>query len=102
MELILKMNNILSNATRYMFSSLPSPLVSAQFLKQHLNKVKVIDGSWYMPSMNRNAEHEYMKEHIPGALRFDIDTVCVKGIDLPHMIPPKEQFEEYFYLLSLL
>lgn len=46
-----------------------------------------------MPSQNRNADKEYSKEHIPEAVRFDVDAISDKSIDLPHMIAPVEQFE---------
>ena len=37
--------------------------------------IVVVDGSWYLPAMNRDPEAEYLAGHIPGAVRFDIDTV---------------------------
>ncbi|CAD8054857.1 unnamed protein product [Paramecium primaurelia] len=81
-------------SARYAFSSFPSPLVSVQYLKQNLNKVKVLDCSWYLPQMNRNAELEYKKSHIPGAIRFDIDANSLQETSLPHMLPKKEDFEK--------
>ncbi len=47
----------------------------------------VIDGSWYLPAMGRDAEAEYLAGHIPGAVRFDIDAVSDKTSNLPHMLP---------------
>ncbi|CAD8147939.1 unnamed protein product [Paramecium octaurelia] len=80
-------------SARYAFSTFPSPLVSVQYLKQNLNKVKVLDCSWYLPQMNRNAELEYKKSHIPGAIRFDIDANSLQETSLPHMLPKTEDFE---------
>ena len=52
----------------------------------------VIDGSYYLPTMNRDAAAEYAAGHVPGAIRFDIDAVKDMTSDLPHMLPPPEQF----------
>jgi thiosulfate/3-mercaptopyruvate sulfurtransferase len=42
--------------------------------------------------MNRDPESEYLSGHIPGAVRFDIDTVREKSSPLPHMLPSAEAF----------
>jgi len=52
----------------------------------------VVDGSWYLPSMNRDPQAEYLEAHIPGAVRFDIDMVRDETSALPHMLPTPEQF----------
>jgi thiosulfate/3-mercaptopyruvate sulfurtransferase len=66
----------------------PSPLACVGFVSKHLKNLKLIDGSWYMPQMGRNADAEFLKARIPGAVRFDIDSVCRKDTTLPHMVPP--------------
>ena len=48
-------------------------LVTIDWLENNLNKVKIIDCSWHMPNVNRNANQEYIQEHIPGAIFFDLD-----------------------------
>lgn len=58
----------------------------------------VLDGSWYLPAQNRNADAEYLKEHIPGAIRFDVDAVSLKDTPLPHMLPTVKDFEKYVIL----
>ena len=40
-------------------------LVSTEWLEKNLNAVKIFDGSWHMPSTNRNAIKEYEKREIP-------------------------------------
>lgn len=35
---------------------------------------------------------EYKAARIPGAKFFDIDGVCLPGVDLPHMLPSKAAF----------
>jgi thiosulfate/3-mercaptopyruvate sulfurtransferase len=52
----------------------------------------IIDASWHMPSEGRDAHAEYLAEHIPGALFFDIDEIADTKSDLPHMLPPPEKF----------
>jgi thiosulfate/3-mercaptopyruvate sulfurtransferase len=56
--------------------------------------VVVLDGSFYLPAMNRDADAEYRAAHIPGALRFDIDRVADTSSGLPHMLPSREAFAE--------
>ena len=43
-------------------------LVNSDWLENNLGKVKLIDCSWHMPNVKRNAYKEYLKEHIPGAI----------------------------------
>lgn len=70
------------------------PFVSAEWLRERLDApdIVVVDGSWYLPAMNRDPEAEYRAGHIPGAVRFDIDTVKDASSPLPHMLPPPEEF----------
>src|ERR687894_2378107 len=75
--------------------SMPTPpFVSTEWLNERLGDpdVVVIDGSWYLPTMNRDPEAEYRAGHIPGAVRFDIDAVKDKSSSLPHMLPSPEEF----------
>jgi len=56
------------------------------------DKVVVVDGSYYLTTENRNAQEEYLKAHIPGAVFFDINAIADKETDLPHMLPGPDQF----------
>jgi len=69
-------------------------IVETQWLADHLTdpKVIVLDGSSHLPTSGRDADKEYAASHIPGALRFNIDTVSDKSNPLPHMLPNAEQF----------
>ncbi|WP_407066916.1 3-mercaptopyruvate sulfurtransferase [Hohaiivirga grylli] len=73
------------------------PFVSAQWLHQRLNdpSLVVVDGSWYLPAMERDANAEYLEGHIPGAVRVDIDDIKDKSSSLPHMLPSPEDFATY-------
>jgi thiosulfate/3-mercaptopyruvate sulfurtransferase len=71
-------------------------LKSTEWLAGELGKpnVVVVDGSFYLPAQKRNAKAEYLAEHIPGAVFFDIDAVADHSTDLPHMLPGPSQFGE--------
>jgi len=71
-----------------------SPLVTTEWLTTHLDApdVRVVDASWYLPQMQRNAREEYEREHIPGAVFFDIDEICDLDSPYPHMLPSPEKF----------
>jgi|TARA_B110000967_G_scaffold37462_1_gene36932 thiosulfate/3-mercaptopyruvate sulfurtransferase len=69
-------------------------VVSTQWLDTHIEdaNLKLLDASWYLPNMQRNAYAEYSASHIPGALFFDIDKICDETSDLPHMAPSIKTF----------
>lgn len=68
--------------------------VSTGWLAERLGSsdLIVIDGSWYLPAMNRDPRAEYLAAHIPGAIHFDIDTVKDTASPLPHMMPAPADF----------
>ena len=72
----------------------PKTLVSTAWLAAHLRDpdLRVIDASWYLPDMARNARAEYDAAHIPGARFFDIDEISDQRSSLPHMAPTPEKF----------
>jgi thiosulfate/3-mercaptopyruvate sulfurtransferase len=75
--------------------SVPQRFVTTDWLAQHLDdpRVAIVDGSWYLPTMQRDAKAEYVAQHIPGAVHFDIDAIRETGTPLPHMLPDVETFE---------
>ncbi|MGB0844493.1 MAG: sulfurtransferase [Alphaproteobacteria bacterium] len=67
-------------------------IVSVNWLKQNLDKVVILDASFYLPAMNKDADEEFAKAHIPNALRWDIDKIARPSVSgLPHMMPPAMQ-----------
>lgn len=72
----------------------PQPLVSTDWLAEHLNApdLRVLDASWYLPGDARDVKAEYATCHIPGARFFDIDEIVDAQSDLPHMAPSVEKF----------
>ena len=69
-------------------------LVETDWLFNNLNKVKIIDCSWHMPQTKRNGFEEYKKNHIPGAIFFDLDENSKKNTNLPHMLVEKTDWEK--------
>lgn len=72
-----------------------SPIfVSTGWLAEKLGApdLAIIDGSWYLPAMNRAPEAEYLSGHVPGAVRLDIDQVRDHASPLPHMLPSADDF----------
>ncbi|MGY6695354.1 MAG: 3-mercaptopyruvate sulfurtransferase [Roseinatronobacter sp.] len=72
----------------------PKTLVSTDWLAEHLDDpdLRILDASWYLPQMGRDARAEYEAGHIPGARFFDIDDISDHRSALPHMAPPVEKF----------
>jgi thiosulfate/3-mercaptopyruvate sulfurtransferase len=69
-------------------------LVSTDWLAARLGRpdVVVVDGSFYLPAMKRDAAAEHLAGHIPGAVRFDIDAIADHSNPLPHMLPTAGEF----------
>lgn len=76
---------------------LPSPLVTAAWLAEHLEQpdLVVLDASWFLPGSERDPVQEWQAKRIPGARYFDFDTqVADPDSDLPHMLPNEVQFSQ--------
>jgi len=73
-----------------------SDLVSPNWLADRLGQdgISVVDASWYLPAMNRSGLAEYKKQHIPGAVFFDIDKLSDANSPLPHTLSSPEQFSK--------
>jgi len=69
-------------------------IVETEWLETHLSSpdLVILDGSWHLPTANRDAKAEYLVEHIPGALFFDIDDLSDEKTNLPHMLPATVKF----------
>ena len=82
---------------------MPEALVSTDWLEQHLQApdVRVIDATWFLPTVDRDARAEHEACHIPGAVFFDLDEVCeAKGLH-PHMVPSPARFSSRVRKLGL-
>jgi thiosulfate/3-mercaptopyruvate sulfurtransferase len=69
-------------------------LKSPEWLAGQIGKsdVVIVDGSYYLPTQNRDAQAEYLTAHIPNAVFFDINAIADHSTDLPHMLPGPNQF----------
>jgi len=72
----------------------PEALVSTEWLAGHLRSpgVRVLDASWFFPNSGKTGRGEYEREHIPGALFFDVDEISDRVNALPHMMPDGNRF----------
>jgi thiosulfate/3-mercaptopyruvate sulfurtransferase len=72
----------------------PKTLVSTHWLAENLSNpaLRILDGSWHLPTENRDPLAEYKACHITGAQFFDIDAISDASSDLPHMVPSADQF----------
>ena len=69
------------------------PLVSADWLREHLHEpdVRVIDFRWYL--QGRNGREQYQRAHIPGAVFVDLEAVTGRDGAGRHPLPAGSQFE---------
>lgn len=76
-----------------MTAPLPT-VVSTEWLAAHLGEpdLRVVDATWYLPHLKRDARAEHTERHIPGAVYFDIDAISDHDSQLPHMLPDPETF----------
>ena len=80
-----------------------SALVSAEWLAAHLGEpgIVVLDATWAAKGAVPTATELYASQHIPGALRFDIDRIANRASPLPHMLPTPEQFSVEAAMLGI-
>jgi len=69
-------------------------LVDTLWLEKNLYKVKIVDCSWHMPQTKRDGFEEYQKQHIEGALFFDLDKNSKIDTNLPHMLTDIKSWEK--------
>lgn len=71
-----------------------SEFVSTEWLAAHLGEpdLAIVDGTFLLPTEGRNARTEFLTQHIPGAVFFDIDAIADHDTSLPHMLPTPEAF----------
>ena len=69
-------------------------LVTTEWLAERIGSpdLRILDGSWYLPTSGRDARSEYVAGHLPGAVFFDLDALSDRDTPLPHMLPSPEAF----------
>lgn len=75
-------------------------LVSAQWVSEALRAprgqpLQLLDASWYLPKLGRDARREFEERHVPGAAYFDIDQCSDQASPYDHMLPSAEHFAQY-------
>ncbi len=72
-----------------MASTDKSWIVETEWLEQKLgdSNLVVFDATWYLPGTQSSPRQQYLEEHIPDGLFFDIDDICDISTGLPHMLP---------------
>jgi len=76
-------------------------LVSTDWLEKNLETVRILDGSWHLPNLNRNALDEFNNSHIKNSNFFDIDKNSDHQSNLPHMLPKKDKWENIMSELGI-
>ena len=79
----------------------PGTLVSTEWLAAQLSRpqsnrpsqrLRILDGTWHMPQLQRDPRREFEEAHIPGAVFFDIDAIADRTTSLPHMLSGAAHF----------
>lgn len=78
-----------------------NPLKTTDWLAENINKVKILDATWHLPNLNRNAFREYENAHIENSIFFDLDKNSNQNTPLPHMLPKKEEWEKIVSSLGI-
>jgi thiosulfate/3-mercaptopyruvate sulfurtransferase len=80
-----------------------SGLVSTGWLADRLGRadIRVVDGSWYLPTSGRDPYAEYAAGHVPGAVFFALDAISDRTTPLPHMLPAPRDFADQVGLLGI-
>ena len=81
----------------------PDALVSTDWLAARLDApdIRLVDGSFYLPAQKRDPKAEFVAQHSPGAVFFDIDEIADTASPLPHMLPSAEKFSARVRKLGL-
>ena len=76
-------------------------LISTEWLNNNLEKVKIFDATWHMPNVNRNAYKEYLHNHIPNAMFWDLDEHSDKDCLFPHMLPNSDYWTRMLWSFGI-
>ena len=78
-------------------------LIGTDWLADRLRdpRLRVVDGSMYLPGSGRDAAAEYAEAHVPGAVFFDVEASSDSGSPLPHMLPSAAEFADRMSTLGL-
>ena len=77
--------------------------VSAEWLAGNIGKpgIKVLDATFHLPTVGRNAREEHSVCRIAGAGWLDIEEIADKSSKLPHTLPSAEFFQSKMQALGI-
>lgn len=77
-----------------MLPNYPGPIVSAQWLTEHLHDANlcIVDATVHLPDTGRDAKAEFLEEHIPNSIFFDLSDIADPENPLPRKVPNKQIF----------
>ena len=78
-----------------------NPIKSTSWLSENIDKVKILDATWHMPNLKRNALEEFHENHIENSVFFDLEKNSNQNISLPHMLPELEEWEKIVSKLGI-
>ncbi|MDE2166586.1 MAG: sulfurtransferase [Alphaproteobacteria bacterium] len=72
----------------------PEALIETDWLAAHLSdsNLRILDGTFTLPGVSPAGAEMYARQHIPGAIFFDIDGIRDETDPLPHMLPDAPSF----------
>ncbi len=72
------------------------PIVSTKWLADQMSEpdLRIVDAPFYMPGDGRLPRDEFEKEHIPGAVLFDLEEISDHANPLPHMLATPDDFAD--------
>ena len=74
----------------------PQTLVNTEWLASNLNNpnIRIVDASYFLPGVDRDPIQEFIDNHIPGAVFFDIEEIADQDSTQLHMLPDAIRFSE--------
>lgn len=76
-------------------------LVDAAWVQRRLDQLRVFDATYFLSGDPRDAGSEFLRQHLPGARRFDIDSFADVESTLPHMVPSQAVAQRMLRSLGL-
>jgi len=81
----------------------PDALVETAWLAAHLNDadLRILDGTFTLPGVSPTGPELYARQHIPGAIYYDIEEIRDTADPLPHMLPDAPTFAQMMVRLGV-
>lgn len=78
-------------------------LVSTGWLAENIgaSDLRIVDASYFLPEMGRDAGAEFEAEHIPGSVFLNLAELVDPASSLPNTVPPAEKFASRMQALGL-